>query len=758
MAVDGMKAFRIDGLSVVYQTEESSLPAARDVSLALAPRETLGLVGESGSGKTTLALGAIGYLPANGRVTSGTAWLHDTELLALSRREMRRVWGSRIGLVSQNPQGALNPTLTIGRQLDEMGRLHLGLGRRAARDLTLRMLRRVDMPDPASVTARYPHQLSGGMLQRSAIAMALLTNPDLLILDEPTTALDVTTQAMVLDLLDELKAEFSSAILYITHNLGVVSRICDRVAIMYAGEIFEEATTADLFGRPFHPYTLNLLNCLPRFKVAGGGGGGSGGDSAPGESGGDADGPGARLATIPGSLPRLDDLPTGCTFAPRCPLALDVCRASRPPLARVGGERATSCLRWEVLLSEEGQLTAINVPDKAVPGAAGMGAIAPGRRPRSPSSRAVRRDSSDHFVDARNITTIFPSPGNDEGTRAVDGVTVWIDPGRTLGLVGESGSGKTTLARAVTGLSVPSQGQVSMEGTRLGPSAAHRDRAVLRRLQMVFQNPEASLNPRRTVGQAIVRPLMILGNLDREAATRAAYELLTAARLPTPYFDRYPAELSGGEKQRVAIARAFAAGPDLVVCDEPISSLDVSVQGSLMNLLVDLQEEQGTAYLFISHDVAVVQHLSHRIAVMYLGRLMEQGEAARVLAPPYHPYTEALLSAIPVPDPGARRVRVGLREGAPATGEIPSGCRFHPRCPRYLGPLCQTEEPPWRSAAGGHSAPGDSDAAAASAGAIAGDHAICCHIPLDELTSVQTESLVSGSWVVKPAAGSERKG
>ncbi|MFH0917067.1 MAG: ABC transporter ATP-binding protein, partial [bacterium] len=651
-----------------------------------------------------------------------------------------------------NPQGALNPTLTIGRQLDEMGRLHLGLGRRAARDLTLGMLRRVDMPDPESVTARYPHQLSGGMLQRSAIAMALLTNPDLLILDEPTTALDVTTQAMVLDLLDELKAEFSSAILYITHNLGVVSRICDRVAIMCAGEIFEEATAADLFGQPLHPYTLNLLNCVPHFYVAGGG------DSASDESGGDPAGPGARLATIPGSLPRLDDLPTGCTFAPRCPLALDVCRASRPPLARVADGRATSCLRWEMLLSDEGRRAAISVPDMTAPGTAGVAAIASGRRPRSPSSRAARRGRGAHFVDARNITKVFPSPGADAGTRAVDGVTVWIDPGRTLGLVGESGSGKTTLARAVTGLSVPSKGQVSMEGTRLGPSAARRSRAVLRRLQMVFQNPEASLNPRRTVGQAIVRPLMILGNLDRKTATHKAYELLAAVRLPSPYFDRYPSELSGGEKQRVAIARAFAAGPDLVVCDEPISSLDVSVQGSLMNLLVDLQEEKGTAYLFISHDVAAVQHLSHRIAVMYLGRMMEQGEAARVLAPPYHPYTEALLSAIPVPDPGAPRGRVRLREGAPSTGEIPSGCRFHPRCPRYLGAICQTEEPPWRSAAGGHVAPGTGDTAAdagAVIGSMAGDHAICCHVPLDELTSLQKESFASGSWVEEPAAGSE---
>jgi peptide/nickel transport system ATP-binding protein len=713
------RAFQIDELSVVYQAEEGGLPAVRDVSLTLAPRQTLGLVGESGSGKTTLALGAIGYLPANGRVVNGAARLRDTDLLALSRRQMRQVWGSRIGLVSQNPQGALNPTLTVGRQLDEMGRRHLGLGRRAARESTLDMLRRVDMPDPRSVVERYPHQLSGGMLQRSAIAMALLTSPELLILDEPTTALDVTTQAMVLDLLDELKAEFNSAILHITHNLGVVSRICDRVAIMYAGEIFEEAASVDLFAQPLHPYTLNLLHCVPRFEAAGAGrgvlGGVGVGAGAPAANGGAA---GMRLPTIPGSLPRLDDLPSGCTFAPRCPLALDVCRTSRPLLTKVADGRSTACVRWQLLLTEDGRRAAISLPETAAGGTMGPGAIAPDGGPRSPHSQAEREDPGAHLLEARDMAKVFSSPGSRAGTRAVDGVTVWVDPGRTLGLVGESGSGKTTLARLLTGLSPPSHGNALIDGSPVGAATADRSRAVLRRLQMVFQNPEASLNPRRTVGQSITRPLVILDNLDRVAATRRAHELLAAVRLSASYFHRYPAELSGGERQRVAIARAFAAGPDLVVCDEPISSLDVSVQGSLMNLLVDLQEEQRTAYLFISHDVTAVQHLSHRIAVMYLGRLMEEGTAARVLAPPYHPYTEALLSAIPVPDPAARRPRIRLRAGAPATSAIPAGCRFHPRCPRYLGAICQTEEPPWRTAA-------------------AIDHSICCHIPLDELTALQ---------------------
>ena len=711
--VDG---FRIDGLSVVYQTEEGELPAVREVSLALAPRQAVGLVGESGSGKTTLALGAIGYLPTSGRVVGGSARLRDTELLALSRGEMRRVWGSRIGLVSQNPQGALNPALTIGRQLDEVGRRHLALGRRGARDLTLSMLRRVDMPDPGSVVGRYPHQLSGGMLQRSAIAMALLTNPELLVLDEPTTALDATTQAMVLDLLDELKAEFNSAILYITHNLGVVARICDRVAIMYAGEIVEEAEAAVLFGRPLHPYTLNLLSCVPRFE-----GPGTGLVSHPVARSH------RRLATIPGSLPWPYDLPEGCAFAPRCSLALDVCRASRPPLTRLAGGRSTSCLRWELLLTENGRREAVSDEKETASTLDAADETTPPPGEQAAFSRRARPETGAHLLNADDITKVFPGPGAGAGIRAVDDVSVCMDTGRTLGLVGESGSGKTTLARMLTGLTVPSRGRVSMEGTPLGRSTAGRSRATLRRLQMVFQNPEASLNPRRTVGQAIVRPLMILRNLHREAATTRAYELLDAVRLPAAYFHRYPAELSGGEKQRVAIARAFAAGPDIVVCDEPLSSLDVSVEGSLINLLVDLQEERGTAYLFISHDVAVVQHLSHRIAVMYLGLLVEEGEAARVLAPPYHPYTEALLSAVPVPEPGAHHQRARLRPGSAATDGVPSGCRFHPRCPRVLGAICRDVEPPWRTVAG--------DAGRSAIARV--DHSIRCHITVDELVALQ---------------------
>lgn len=637
--------FEVEGLSVVYRTESGILPAVRNVSLTVLPRETLGLVGESGSGKTTLALGAIGYLPANGRVVAGSVRLGTADLSSLSRRELRRVWGARIGLVSQDPQGAFNPSLTVGRQLDEMGRRHLALTRRAARESSLAMLQRVDMPDPRSVLDRYPHQLSGGMLQRAAIAMALLTGPDLLILDEPTTALDVTTQALVLDLLEELKEEYSTAMVYITHNLGVVARVCDRVAVMYAGQVVEQGTVAELFGRPLHPYTINLLNCVPWFGAASS----------------------ARLATIPGALPRLDDLPEGCTFAPRCPLALDSCRSREPALTAVGEGRLSSCLRWESLLTEAGRRAAVSLPEQREPPDSSDG------RSGVLGARTVTGEAKGgpHLVDVEDVAKRYGRRGSKAANRALDGVSTWMDSAMTLGLVGESGSGKTTLARVIAGLTAPTAGRISLEGELLPAETASRKKDVLRRLQMVFQSPEASLNPRRTVGRAILRPLVTLAGLDREAATRRVYELLEAVRLAPSYFDRYPAELSGGEKQRVAIARAFAAAPDLVICDEPISSLDVSVQGSLMNLLVDLQEEQGTSYLFISHDVAAVRHLSHRIAVMYLGVLMEQGEAARVLAPPYHPYTEALLSAIPM----RARGRAFHRRGAarlPVPSSLPA--------------------------------------------------------------------------------------
>ena len=679
--------FEVEGLDIQYTTELGALDVVRDVSFAVHEHESFGLVGESGSGKSTLAMGAIRYLASNGRVTDGSARLNGVELFGLSPKELRGLWGSRVGVVYQNPLSALNPSITIGKQLAEVARQHLGMDKSAAGVRVAEMLTKVAMPDPEAVMRRYPHQLSGGMLQRCVIAMALMTNPSLLIMDEPTTALDVTTQAVVLDLVAELKREFDSAILYITHDLGVITKICDRVGVMYAGEFMEQAALEDLFKRPLHPYTLDLLGCVPHFE----------------------DTPEKRLlVTIPGSIPRVDDLPPGCIFAPRCSYAEDACSAARPALRRVAGDHSTACRRWAEIPSLE---THLRLATEALRGdEIGL----------DESEVLVEAEQTQvHFRAARGLLSGF---GERRPVRAVDGVDLRVDVGRTLGIVGESGSGKTTLARAIIGLTPATGGEILLRGEPLQPSTGARPQSVLKEIQMVFQNPDASLNPTRSVGEAIMRPLSLLGGMGRRAARERSLELLQAVSLPSTYFDRLPHELSGGEKQRVAIARAFAAEPELILCDEPISSLDVSVQGSLMNLLMRLQVEKRTSYVFISHDLSAVQHLSDSVAVVYLGRVMELGEAAKVLIPPFHPYTEALLSAVPLADPDVKQKAIRLGGSVPSAMDVPPGCRFHPRCPRCLGDICREQEPPWREGEG--------------------EHRICCHIPLDELARLQAETLV----------------
>ena len=544
------------------------------------------------------------------------------------------------------------------------------------------MLTKVAMPDAEAVVRRYPHQLSGGMLQRCVIAMALMANPSLLIMDEPTTALDVTTQAVVLDLVADLKREFDSAIIYITHDLGVVSKVCDRVGVMYGGEFVEQAEIHELFARPRHPYTLDLLGCVPCF------------DNSPQKR---------SLVTIPGSIPRLDELPTGCIFWPRCRFVRETCVCERMPLATVKPGHLSACKRWET------------VPEPAAYLSATTEALA-----------AEVRKGDAPLIEADDVRTHFRGPrealifGSRErrAIRAVDGVSLSVERGQTLGVVGESGSGKTTMARALIGLTPATGGQIRMNGEPIAAAIQDRPRSTLRNIQMVFQNPDASLNPTRSVGDAITRPLVLLGGYRRKEATERARRLLAAVSLPESYYSRQPHELSGGEKQRVAIARAFAADPELILCDEPISSLDVSVQGSLMNLLMKLQLEQCTSYVFISHDLSAVQHLSDKIAVVYLGRIMEIGDAVDVLGPPFHPYTEALLSAVPVPDPSVEQRPIRLSGSVPSAMDVPSGCRFHPRCPRRRD-ICSEQEPPWREGAGGHQ--------------------ICCHIPREELLALQVD-------------------
>lgn len=657
---------RVSDLSVLYETERGVLPAVRSASMDVARRESLGIVGESGSGKSTLIRGLLNYLPPNGRVTSGSATLNDRDLRGMSPAELRGVWGSQVGVVYQDPLNALNPSLTIGRQLREVATRHLGMNKRQATDLALEQLTKVSMPGPQSVIKRYPHQLSGGMLQRCVIAMALMTRPALLILDEPTTALDVTTQAVVLDLVRELKEDFDAAILYVTHDLGVVARICDRIAVMYAGEIVEIAETHELFSQPRHPYTLSLLGCIPHFELTH-------------EK--------ATLLTIPGSIPRLDDLPPGCAFAPRCSAAQEACRVSPPTLANLGGRRFSACLRWaEVAPADE-------MADRV----------------RKVVGSRAEELTDDQMLVAEDVHVTYAASGRGlqfrrerREVKAVDGASVTLRPGQTLGVVGESGSGKTTLARAIIGLSPRTDGSVQLNGAELAPSADDRPTEAVRAMSMVFQSPDASLNPRHTVGEALRRPLLLLGGMRGKELDGAVEDLLAAVKLPVEYKRRYPGELSGGEKQRVAIARACAANPAVVMCDEPLSSLDVSVQGALMNLLMQRQADCGVAFLFISHDLSAVQHMSDWIAVMYLGKILEFGSTAEVMRPPFHPYTEALISAIPVADPDVIQEEIRLGGSVPSATNVPPGCRFHPRCPRFLGEQCRAEEPPWLATAGSH--------------------------------------------------------
>ncbi len=677
--------FQTTDLSLGYQTEGGLLPAVRGATIDIKEKECFGVVGESGSGKTTLAMGAINYLSANGRVLGGSSRLRDVELTGLRRLQMRRIWGSRIGMVYQNPSAALNPSLRIGSQLCEVARRHLGLSRSQAWEKSLEMLARVAMPDPLATMQRYPHQLSGGMLQRCVIAMALITRPELLILDEPTTALDVTTQAVVLDLVAQLTRDFASAILYITHDLAVVSKLCDRVGVMYAGQFVEQAPVRDLYRAPLHPYTLSLLGCVPRFDPE----------------------RGKRLLTsIPGSIPRLDNLPSGCIFAARCAFAQDECRKAPPPLREVLPGHSSACLRWDEL-----------------PTAAEYVRAAP--------QLPMHKEERPEVLRVVELKKSFPpterlfGSGGRRSIRAVDGVTLWVRKGNTLGVVGESGCGKTTMLRVISGLAARTSGQLLLNGEPLEADVQRRQRSVLQQLQMVFQNPDASLNPRHTAGRAIARPLRLLANLSRREARAQVSRLLEAVNLPSGFSRRLPEELSGGEKQRVAIARAFAASPRIILLDEPLSSLDVSVQASLVNLLCDLQERNDVSYLFISHDLAAVQHLSHWIAVMYLGILMEWGDAEDVFAPPFHPYTEALLSAIPVADPEVRKRPIRLQGSVPSAASVPTGCRFHTRCPRKIGKICETETPPWREGKNHHS--------------------IYCHIPLDELRRLQADTIAKAS-------------
>lgn len=679
-----LSGLELNNVTITYDTDNGPLETVRDISLTVEPGKIYGLVGESGSGKTTIARAIVRYLAENGRISSGTISLDGTDLTAKSKREMRSLWGNRITMVHQDPNQAINPSMTVGKQIAEMARVHLDLSKTAAYEKAVAMLSWVRMPDPERVARRFAHQLSGGQLQRVLIAIALITNPHLLIMDEPTTSLDVTTEAVILDLIRDLLTEYRTAVLYITHNLGVVARLCHKVGVIYAGELMEQGSVREVFKEMLHPYTLGLLGSVPRVDI---------------------DKRDIVLDTIPGYIPQPGDLPDGCIFAPRCRGAEEECRRAKPPLTAADGKKnhLSACRRWRDLRESPADFKTIH------------------------KKQEYREPTNEEFViNANRIKKYFPIGrlklgnivrGKKPVVRAVDDISISIRKSFTMGIVGESGCGKTTLARCIAGLETASAGEISLGGEILPFSVAKRSKEQLQMLQMVFQNPDASLNPQHSVGSSVARPLAILKKLSKQEIFGRVKELFQAVNLPIDYIYRLPHEISGGEKQRVAIARAFATDPELMICDEPISSLDVSVQASLMNMLMELQATKGTSYLFISHDLAAVRHLSNWIAVIYLGRLWEYGYAVDVLQPPQHPYTEALFSALPVPDPDAEQNHIRLHGEVPSAVNIPAGCRFHPRCPRKIGAVCETEEPPWQET----------------------EHSnwICCHIPLEKLVEMQ---------------------
>lgn len=678
-----LPVLEIENLTVSYRQGDEWLDAVRNVDLRIAPGQSYGLVGESGSGKTTLALAIMRYLPENGVIRSGTIRLAGQDLVELSTTALRHVWREKVRLVPQNPLSSLNPSLRIGEQLVET--LPQPLSRGAARARAVALLETVRIADPERVAHSYPHQISGGMQQRVMIAMALSGEPALLVLDEPTTNLDTTTEAAILDLFKELIEEYDTAVLYVSHNLGVVAQVCDRVAVLYAGELVEDAEVTEVYHHPLHPYTRGLLDSVPCI----------------GENKREV-----RLRPIPGQIPELEALPRACVFTPRCPLAIDVCSAERPPAEMPTPDRSVRCHRWREI--RDGRVNARQpIPE-----------IATIQENGHTRESVLRVNNLKKWFEVNRSIAALITGEPERQVRAVDGIDLEIPRSQTVGLVGESGSGKTTLARCIIGLTERSGGEVELLDMPLPPGVMERDAKVLRQLQIVFQNPEGALNPYMTVRETLRRPLIHLAGYSPTEADEHVVRLLQAVRLSPTYADRMPSQLSGGEKQRVAIARAFASNPEAILFDESVSGLDVSVQASILNLLNELQAQNESAYLFISHDLSVVGYLSDAIAVIYLGHLMEVGKTENIFAPPYHPYTEALLSAIPLADPTAEQKQIRLEGEIPSPIDVPSGCPFHTRCPRFLGDVCIDETPPWREAGDGHR--------------------MYCHIPIEELKAQQT--------------------
>ena len=694
-------ALEVSDLEVTFHHRGRRLPVLKGITLRIERGQAYGLVGESGCGKTTLAMAAMRYLAANGTLDNGRVLVDGQDVSTLSEEALRKWRGGKVAMVYQDPTQALSPAMRIGDQLAEVFHYHEGLEKKEALERARESLRAVAMPDPDSTLRRYPFELSGGQQQRVVIAMALAVNPQLLILDEPTTGLDATVEAEILDLIEELRGRINAAILLITHNLGLVARLCERVGVLYAGRLVEEGPARQIFTDPRHPYTMGLLRCVPRFGM---------------------NKTDAALQTIPGTLPALGEPLEGCTYSARCPMAQPVCRRREPDLYAWPGD-AGAVGRAE---AEAGP------PDPAAysPHHANPVGIAdrharcyfsavveemPQMVPVLAKSLEERGADVGDVLDIDSVVRTFKD-GRRQLTAVAD-VSLSLRKGETFGLVGESGSGKTTLAKCVTGLIPADSGTITFEGSVLKSTAGKRPQDALRAIQMVFQNPDSTLNPAWSTRAILTRAVRKLSG-GKGGSVRGKVDKLSAdVRVEPRFLFQKPTELSGGQKQRIAIARAFAGDPTLVICDEPASALDVSVQASILNLLVELQTKEQASYVFISHDLAVVRYISDRIGVMYLAELIEVGAAADVFDPPHHPYTEALLSSIPRLDFEKQQDRIPLRGSMPSLTDPPTGCRFHTRCHRFLGDICVEQDPPAMDAGNGHT--------------------YTCHIPPDELRRLQ---------------------
>ncbi|MBK8900088.1 MAG: ABC transporter ATP-binding protein [Anaerolineaceae bacterium] len=680
---------QVKGLKTYFYTEDGIVKAVDGVNFHVNRGEALGLVGESGSGKSVTSLSIMRLVGPPGRIVSGEILLDGRPIHSLPENQMVKIRGDAISMIFQQPQSSLNPVHTTGDQVAEVFKLHSKMDEAQIAGRTTQMFRLVGIPDPEEKVKAYPHEMSGGQAQRVMIAMGLARSPQLLIADEPTTALDVTIQAQILDLMQNLKEKLETAVILITHDLGVIAEMADRVAVMYAGQIVEQAPVKTLFAQPKHPYTQGLLDSIPVMGSVKN-----------------------RLDAIPGSVPNLVDLPPGCHFAPRCKarteFGLDICWHKEPALLPVGPEQEAQCWLYQ---SDGDHVAPLAGKENGASRVGTAPLISTGQAAATQSvgestPRKTGLDSAKELIHVHNLVKYYPVRGGVlkrvvGHVKAVDDVTFSIKAGETLGMVGESGCGKSTLGRTILRLTQPTSGSVSFDGKDVFNMNQRELTALRRDMQIVLQDPYASLNPRKQIGQSVADGLNIHNIGQPRERKDIVIEMLRKVGLEDYHALRYPHEFSGGQRQRIGIARALALQPKFIVCDEPVSALDVSIQSQVLNLLNDLQDEFDLTYLFVAHDLSVVEHVSDRVAIMYLGKMVELAARDDLYRAPLHPYTQSLLSAVPLPDPNRKKERIILKGDVPSPLNPPSGCRFHTRCPIAVD-QCAVEEPPFIEKKPGH--------------------------------------------------------